>query len=38
MKASICLALKTDIAGGSDLSAENPSGRMVHFGVRERGA
>ena len=26
---------KTDIAGGGDLSAENPVGRIVHFGVRE---
>ena len=26
---------KTDIAGGGDLSAENPAGRIVHFGVRE---
>ena len=26
---------KTDIAGGGDLLAENPGGRIVHFGVRE---
>ncbi len=26
---------KTDIAGGGDLMAENPGGRVVHFGVRE---
>ena len=26
---------KTDIAGGGDLLAENPGGRVVHFGVRE---
>lgn len=26
---------KTDIAGGGDLLAERPGGRVVHFGVRE---
>ena len=26
---------KTDIAGGSDLYADNPGGRIIHFGVRE---
>ncbi len=26
---------KTDIKGGGDLSAQNPGGRIVHFGVRE---
>ncbi|MYB05698.1 MAG: transketolase [Gemmatimonadetes bacterium] len=26
---------KTDIAGGGDLLAENPTGRIIHFGVRE---
>ncbi len=26
---------KTDIAGGSDLHADNPGGRVIHFGVRE---
>ena len=26
---------KTDIKGGGDLSAENPGGRIIHFGVRE---
>ena len=26
---------KTDIAGGGDLLAENPAGRIIHFGVRE---
>ena len=26
---------KTDIAGGEDLLAERPGGRVVHFGVRE---
>ena len=26
---------KTDIAGGGDLLATNPGGRIVHFGVRE---
>ena len=26
---------KTDIAGGGDLHADNPGGRVVHFGVRE---
>lgn len=26
---------KTDIAGGGDLLAENPGGRIIHFGVRE---
>ena len=26
---------KTDIAGGGDLLAENPGGRIFHFGVRE---
>lgn len=26
---------KTDIAGGGDLLAANPGGRIVHFGVRE---
>lgn len=26
---------KTDIAGGGDLLAANPAGRIVHFGVRE---
>lgn len=28
---------KTDIKGGGDLSAENPGGRIIHFGVREHG-
>ena len=26
---------KTDIKGGGDLLAENPGGRIIHFGVRE---
>ncbi len=26
---------KTDIVGGGDLLAENPAGRIIHFGVRE---
>ena len=26
---------KTDIAGGGDLLAHNPGGRIIHFGVRE---
>ena len=26
---------KTDIAGGGDLHADNPGGRVIHFGVRE---
>ena len=26
---------KTDIAGGGDLLADNPGGRIIHFGVRE---
>ena len=26
---------KTDIAGGGHLSADNPGGRIIHFGVRE---
>ena len=26
---------KTDISGGGDLSAEDPTGRIIHFGVRE---
>ncbi len=26
---------KTDIAGGGDLLAESPAGRIIHFGVRE---
>ena len=26
---------KTDIAGGGDLAANNPGGRIIHFGVRE---
>ncbi|MDE2753407.1 MAG: transketolase [Gemmatimonadota bacterium] len=26
---------KTDIGGGGDLLAENPTGRIIHFGVRE---
>ena len=26
---------KTDIAGGGDLAAETPGGRIIHFGVRE---
>ena len=26
---------KTDIVGGGDLHADNPGGRIVHFGVRE---
>jgi transketolase len=26
---------KTDIKGGGDLLAENPEGRIIHFGVRE---
>ena len=26
---------KTDIAGGGDLLAKNPAGRIIHFGVRE---
>ena len=26
---------KTDIAGGGDLLARNPAGRIIHFGVRE---
>lgn len=26
---------KTDIRGGGDLSADNPGGRIIHFGVRE---
>ena len=28
---------KTDIDGGGDLSADNPGGRVIHFGVREHG-
>ena len=28
---------KTDIDGGGDLSAHNPEGRVIHFGVREHG-
>ena len=28
---------KTDIAGGGDLSADTPDGRIIHFGVREHG-
>ncbi|MEE8148360.1 MAG: transketolase [Longimicrobiales bacterium] len=28
---------KTDIDGGGDLSADNPEGRVIHFGVREHG-
>ena len=28
---------KTDIEGGGDLSADNPDGRVIHFGVREHG-
>ena len=28
---------KTDINGGGDLSAANPDGRVIHFGVREHG-
>ena len=28
---------KTDINGGGDLSADNPEGRVIHFGVREHG-
>ena len=28
---------KTDIDGGGDLSADNPAGRVIHFGVREHG-
>ena len=28
---------KTDIDGGGDLSADNPDGRVIHFGVREHG-
>ncbi|MGD2067301.1 MAG: transketolase, partial [Gemmatimonadota bacterium] len=28
---------KTDIAGGGDLLAGNPGGRIMHFGVREHG-
>jgi transketolase len=28
---------KTDIDGGGDLSAENPQGRVIHFGIREHG-
>ncbi len=27
----------TDIDGGGDLSADNPEGRVIHFGVREHG-
>jgi len=28
---------KTDINDGGDLSADNPGGRVIHFGVREHG-
>jgi transketolase len=28
---------KTDIEGGGDLLPENPTGRIIHFGVREHG-
>ena len=28
---------KTDIDGGGDFSADNPGGRVIHFGVREHG-
>ena len=28
---------KTDIDDGGDLSADNPEGRVIHFGVREHG-
>ena len=28
---------KTDIDGGGDLSADNPDGRVIHFGIREHG-
>ena len=28
---------KTDINGGGDLSAANPDGRVIHFGIREHG-
>ena len=28
---------KTDIDGGGDLSAANPEGRVIHFGIREHG-
>jgi transketolase len=28
---------KTDIKDGGDLSADNPGGRVIHFGVREHG-
>jgi len=28
---------KTDIDGGGDLSADNPGGRLIHFGIREHG-
>ena len=28
---------KTDINGGGDLSADNPDGRVIHFGIREHG-
>jgi transketolase len=28
---------KTDITGGGDLSADNPDGRIIHFGIREHG-
>ncbi|MCH8812364.1 MAG: transketolase [Gemmatimonadetes bacterium] len=27
----------TDIDGGGDLSADNPDGRIIHFGIREHG-
>jgi transketolase len=27
----------TDIADGGDLSADNPDGRIIHFGIREHG-
>jgi len=27
----------TDINGGGDLSADNPDGRVIHFGIREHG-
>ena len=27
----------TDIEGGGDLSADNPDGRIIHFGIREHG-
>lgn len=28
---------KTDIVGGGDLLPDNPSGRVIHFGIREHG-